>query len=102
MSRNTTATSITLPRQQVEQLDQLAERERRSRSNLVSVALAEYFELRRRITGPSRLAELEQLSRDGMTKAARPPDTSAADALREHQRLCGYTPDDEETDGNAD
>ena len=53
---------ITLPTQTLAQLRQAAEAERRSDSNMASIAIEQYLAQRAATTGESRLRDLERLS----------------------------------------
>ena len=55
-------TTLTLPANILAGLDQAAEAERRSRSNMASLAIEQYLRQRSAVTGESRLRDLEALA----------------------------------------
>lgn len=55
-------TTLTLPADILAGLDQAAEAERRSRSNMASIAIEQYLAQRNSTSGASRLADLERLA----------------------------------------
>ncbi len=63
----TERTHLTLPSQTLAQLDQAAEAERRSRSNMASIAIEQYLAQRNAVTGESRLRDLERLAAQHLT-----------------------------------
>jgi hypothetical protein len=60
--KTTQTITVTLPLETLQELEHAAESEERSRSNMIARALNEWRTQRERVTGPSRLADLERLA----------------------------------------
>jgi predicted transcriptional regulator len=70
----TERTHITLPARTLAQLDQAAEAERRSRSNMATIAIEEYLKQHASVTGASRLRDLERLANSNTGAPMSDPD----------------------------
>lgn len=83
----TERTHITISAQTLAQLDQAAEAERRSRSNMATVAIEQYLAQRASADGASRLRELEHLANQHQGVPMLTADESINKRLAEEAKL---------------